>query len=69
VISASLSALSGMRASMAKMDASAARLAGQPADPTGELIDQLAIKTDFTANIAVFKAAGDMEEGAIRLWA
>ncbi len=69
MISASSSALSGMRASMSQMDASAARLAAQHADPIDELVKQRVIKTDFTANVAVLRTVGDMEEGVIRLWA
>jgi len=69
VASASASALSGMRANLTRMNESAARLAGQTADPVTELVDQMQIKTGFEANLTVLDTANDMVRSTIRLWA
>lgn len=69
VASASASALSGMRANLTRMNESAARLAGQTADPVTELVDQMQIKTSFEANLKVLDTANDMVRSTIRLWA
>jgi flagellar basal body rod protein FlgC len=59
----------GVRASMARADASAARIAGQTSDPAPDLIDQLQAKSAFDANILSLRTANDMQERSIRLWA
>lgn len=66
---AASSAYSGIRANLLRMDASAARIAGQAADPVAEGINQLEIKTGFDANIAVLKTANEMDRQVVRLWA
>lgn len=63
------SALSGIRSSLARMDASASRLAGRTGDPVDELVDQISIKANFQANIKVLETANETERGALRLWA
>jgi hypothetical protein len=63
------SALSGLRANLARMDASALRVAGRTADPVTEMVEQLDAKVNFQANIASLETARDMERGVIRLWA
>jgi flagellar basal body rod protein FlgC len=63
------SALAGIRTNLARMDASASRVASQTADPATELVDQLHIKASFQANVAVLATVLDMDRSAIRLWA
>jgi len=58
-----------MRANLTRMNESAARLAGQTADPVTELVDQMQIKTGFEANLTVLDTANDMVRSTIRLWA
>ena len=58
-----------MRANLIRMDESAARVAGQTADPVTELVDQMEIKASFEANLKVLDAANDMVRSTIRLWA
>jgi flagellar basal body rod protein FlgC len=66
---AASSAYSGMRLNLARMDASASRVAGQAADPINESIEQLDIKNSFDANAAVLKTAMEMDGNVVRLWA
>lgn len=66
---AASSAYLGIRANLARMDASAARIAGQAADPVAESVNQLEIKAGFDANIAVLKTANEMDRQVVRLWA
>lgn len=60
---------SGIRANLTRMDASASKIARQSGDPIDSLVEQLTIKASFEANVAVLKTTGEMERGAIRLWA
>lgn len=66
---AASSAYSGMRLNLARMDATASRVAGQTADPINESIEQLDIKTSFDTNVAVLKTANEMDQAVVRLWA
>lgn len=69
MINAVSSAVTAMRTNMARFDVSAARVAGQTSDPVPDLIDQIQIKTDFQADVAVLRVADEIEQGGIRLWA
>lgn len=55
------SALSGIRANLARFDASAARTASPGADFTDEAIEQMAAKQGVEANARVLGAAFDMQ--------
>ena len=63
-------ALQGIRASTARFDASAARVAGaaQP-DFTTEMVDQMVAKQGFEANVKVLSAARDMLDFTLERWA
>jgi uncharacterized protein YkuJ len=63
------SALSGIRANLTRMNESAARVAGQKADPVDGAVEQLRIKASFEANVFALKTAHDMERSTFRLWA
>jgi len=63
------SALSGIRANLARINESASRVAGQNSDPIVEVVEQVGIKANFEANVSVLDAARDMERSTIRLWA
>lgn len=63
------SALSGIRANLARMNESAARVAGQSSDPVTEIVEQIRIKASFEANVSALDAARDMDRSTIRLWA
>jgi flagellar basal body rod protein FlgC len=51
------------------MNESAARVAGQKADPVDGAVEQLQIKASFEANVFALKTAHDMERSTFRLWA
>ena len=63
------SALSGIRTNLARMNDSAARVAGQASDPLDEAIEQIQIKTSFAANVFALETARDMDRSTFRLWA
>lgn len=63
------SALSGIRANLARMNDSAARVAGYKADPIEEIVEQIRIKGSFEANVAALETAREMERSTVRLWA
>lgn len=64
-------ALQGIRASTARFDASAARVArNDPAtDTTTEMVDQMVAKQSFQANAKVIAASRDMLDFTLERWA
>ena len=63
------SALSGIRNSLARMNESAAHVAGRKTDPVAEIVVQINAKADYQANVAALEAAREAEKSTIRLWA
>lgn len=60
-ISAVSSAVSGVNAAFARLDASPARTARDPlANLAGEAVELITAKTELAANVAVLRAADEM---------
>lgn len=60
-ISAVSSAVSGVNAAFARLDASAARTARDPlANLAGEAVELITAKTELAANVTVLRAADEM---------
>lgn len=60
-ISAVSSAVSGVHAAFARLDASATRTVADPlANLTGETVERITARTELSANVAVLRAADEM---------
>ncbi len=64
-------ARSGLDASMMRLTASASNIANAPAtgvDVTQELVEHLAVRLAFEANLKVVATAGALHKSTLQLW-